>query len=51
MRVLLQRVNAAEVLVNGAIVGKIGRGLIAFVGLCRDDTSEDMNWIVDRMLG
>lgn len=38
MRLLLQRVSRAEVRVDGAVAGTIGRGLLALVGVGPDDT-------------
>ncbi|MBA2254482.1 MAG: D-tyrosyl-tRNA(Tyr) deacylase [Chloroflexi bacterium] len=40
MRVLLQRVTRAEVRVDRQVVGSIGRGLVALVGVGRRDTAE-----------
>jgi D-tyrosyl-tRNA(Tyr) deacylase len=37
MRAVLQRVTQAEVRVNGAVVGSIGPGLVALVGVTHDD--------------
>lgn len=38
MRLLIQRVSEASVVVNGAVVGEIGRGLLVLVGLGQGDT-------------
>jgi D-tyrosyl-tRNA(Tyr) deacylase len=38
MRVVLQRVREARVEVDGRTVGSIGRGLLIFLGVGRDDT-------------
>jgi D-tyrosyl-tRNA(Tyr) deacylase len=39
VRLLLQRVSRAEVRVDGAVAGAIGRGLLALVGVGPDDTA------------
>ena len=51
MRALLQRVTSASVTVEGTVVGQIKEGLVALVGIGKDDTSEDAEWILQRMLG
>ncbi|HJW74649.1 MAG TPA: D-aminoacyl-tRNA deacylase [Thermoleophilia bacterium] len=40
MRVLVQRVDQASVSVDGEVVGAIGRGLLALVGITHGDTRE-----------
>ena len=44
MRVLVQRVSRAEVRVDGAVVGSIGRGLLVYLGVESGDTVEDATW-------
>ena len=51
MIALLQRVSAAEVLVDGERVGGIDAGLLAFVGVRRDDGEGDAERLVERVLG
>jgi D-tyrosyl-tRNA(Tyr) deacylase len=41
MRALLQRVARAEVRVDGAAVGRVGRGLLVLLGVGRDDDAGD----------
>lgn len=40
MRAVVQRVREAEVTVDGATVGAIGRGLCVFVGVTHDDDAD-----------
>lgn len=40
MRLLLQRVTRASVRIEDAVVGEIGRGIVALVGVGHDDTAE-----------
>lgn len=51
MRAILQRVKQASVIVDGDIVGKIGPGIVALVGIMRDDNTEDTKWLVNKILG
>lgn len=46
MKVVLQRVKSAEVEVDGKVVGKIGNGLLLFLGVGEGDTKE----IAERMI-
>lgn len=48
MKVLLQRVSQASVSVDGNDVGRIGRGLVALVGVARGDSEEDVRYLVDK---
>jgi len=41
MRIIIQRVSEAVCVVENSVVGKIGQGLVAFVGLHIDDTETD----------
>jgi len=42
VKALLQRVTGASVSVAGKTVGKIGRGLVVFVGVANGDTKKDV---------
>ena len=48
MKVLLQRVSRAEVRVDARPVGTIGRGLLVFVGVEREDEEEDALRLADK---
>jgi D-tyrosyl-tRNA(Tyr) deacylase len=51
MRVVVQRVRAAEVTVDGAPVGRIGRGLVLLVGLAVGDGPDDVAWMARKIAG
>lgn len=51
MRAVVQRVNKAQVEVNDEIVGKIDKGLLIFLGVGKDDTKEDLEYLADKILG
>jgi len=51
MRALLQRVSSASVTVDGETIAAIDRGLLVFLGVFPDDTREQGDWLVDRILG
>jgi D-tyrosyl-tRNA(Tyr) deacylase len=50
MRALLQRVASASVTVNGQTVGSIDRGLLVLVGIHKDDTPADGDWLAAKIL-
>lgn len=51
MKFVIQRVNHAEVKVNGETVGKIGKGFLVLIGVGRGDTREDADWYLKKLLG
>ncbi|OEZ01276.1 MULTISPECIES: D-aminoacyl-tRNA deacylase [Stenotrophomonas] len=51
MLVLIQRVTQASVSVDGAVVGQIGPGLLALVGMEPGDTDAQIARMADRLLG
>jgi len=51
MRVVIQRVLEASVKVNDEVVGNIDNGLLVFAGYEEDDNSEDIDWIVRKIMG
>src|SRR5512133_2834184 len=50
MRTVIQRVSSAEVLVHASTVGKIGVGLLVFLGISKDDTVDDADYLLDKLL-
>jgi D-tyrosyl-tRNA(Tyr) deacylase len=51
MRAVVQRVSRAEVNVGGRCVGRIGAGFAVLLGVARDDTEADAEFVADRILG
>jgi len=50
MRVVIQRVTASSVEIDGKIVGKIGRGLNLLVGIAATDTEAELDWMAKKCL-
>jgi len=48
---LIQRVTEARVAVDGKIVGEIGRGILALVGVERGDGETQAERLVEKVLG
>jgi len=48
VKALLQRVSGASVSVGGEVVGRIGRGLVVFVGVASGDTEKDGQFLVQK---
>ena len=49
MRVVIQRVRRASVTVNKKIAGEIKEGLLVFAGFEDADTSEDIEWLSNKI--
>jgi D-tyrosyl-tRNA(Tyr) deacylase len=50
MRAVVQRVTRASVTVEGEIVGEIRKGLVVLLGVARDDTQKDADYLVDKIV-
>ncbi|MGB8226716.1 MAG: D-aminoacyl-tRNA deacylase [Sedimentisphaerales bacterium] len=50
MRAIVQRVKNAQVSVNGGITGQIGKGLLVYLGVGRDDDETDAVFIADKIV-
>jgi D-tyrosyl-tRNA(Tyr) deacylase len=48
MRVVLQRVSSASVIVAGETVGAIDRGWLALLGIAPTDTKSDSEWLAEK---
>jgi len=49
MRAVVQRVTRASVTIDEEIVGEIGNGLVVLLGIARDDTKEDADYLVPKI--
>ena len=47
MRVVIQRVKEAKIEVDGNVVGSIGKGLLIYLGIGKDDSEKDVEFIAD----
>jgi D-tyrosyl-tRNA(Tyr) deacylase len=50
MKAVVQRVSRASVRIDGQTVGEIGRGLLVLLGLGKDDTASDADWMIKKLL-
>jgi len=49
MRAVVQRVTRASVTVDDEVIGEIGNGLVVLLGIARDDTKEDADYLVPKI--
>jgi D-aminoacyl-tRNA deacylase len=49
MRAVVQRVTRASVTVSQETVGEIAKGLVVFLGIARDDTEKDAEYLVGKV--
>ena len=51
MRILLQRVTQASVMIGDRVTGAIGRGFVLLVGFTHSDTAAEVQWLADKVIG
>lgn len=51
MRIVIQRVSEASVKIDGKVHGSIGKGYLILLGVCEEDTEEDVDWLVRKVVG
>lgn len=51
MRAVVQRVSKARVTVEGEVVGKIDKGLMVLLGVGKEDTEKDLDYIYKKVIG
>lgn len=51
MKFVIQRVTHAEVEVEGAIVGKIEKGFLVFIGISQEDSQEIADRMIRKLIG
>lgn len=50
MKIIIQRVNKAEMNVNGTFKCKIGKGIVAYIGITHEDGIKDINYCIDKLI-
>ena len=50
MRAVVQRVSSSKVTVDGEVIGDINKGLLVLLGVTHEDSSKDVDYIIDKVL-
>lgn len=50
MRAVVQRVSSSKVKVDGKIIGEIGLGINVLIGISKEDTIKDLEYIKDKII-
>lgn len=51
MKAVIQRVSEASVTIDGAVKSTIGQGLLVLLGITHKDTSQDIDWLTNKIIG
>ena len=51
MKAVIQRVSRGKVTIENQVHGEIGRGFVVLLGVAKDDTKEDMDYLVKKISG
>ena len=49
MRTVIQRVSKASVTIEGTVKSAIGKGFLVLIGICEEDSLEDVEWLVKKI--
>ena len=50
MRAVVQRVSSSRVTVDDRVTGEINEGLLVLLGVTHEDTSKDVDYMIDKVL-
>ncbi len=50
MRAVVQRVQKASVTVEGEVISSIGPGMLVLLGIEKDDTPQDIEWLAPKVV-
>lgn len=50
MRLVIQRVKEASVTIGGTLKSSIGQGMMILVGICDEDTDEDIEYLCQKVI-
>ena len=50
MRAVVQRVNHSSVSIEGQVYSEVNRGLLVLLGVGKEDSEEDVEYLVDKVL-
>jgi D-aminoacyl-tRNA deacylase len=51
MKVVIQRVNQAQVNIGSTLYNSIDKGMCIFLGITHQDGEEDVHWLIKKILG
>ena len=51
MRIVIQRVSHASVTIEGRVKSEIQKGYLILLGICENDSTEDIEWLVRKVIG
>ena len=51
MRIVIQRVSRASVTIEETVKSAIEKGYLILIGVCEEDTMEDVDWLVRKVVG
>ena len=51
MRIVIQRVSHGSATIEGRVKTDIQKGYLILLGICEDDSAEDIDWLVRKVIG